>query len=138
MGDFMRRTRMVNGEQPGVYVMERSPMEIAIVGVLLSGVLGFGAWTVINQIALGRELVETRGDVKAIHSEIAIRVEQRDREHAELVQADRDAAERVDGIAESLASVEQRIASFRQSSDSNQAHALSILEKLPLPKEKRR
>lgn len=133
----MRRTRMVNHKEDGVYDLELGTLAIGLIVALFTFFLTGGGWMIVNQIQLGRELVDTRGDVKSIHSEIAIRVEQRDREHAELVKADEDAAQRVDAIAESLASIEYWLASFRETSESNQQHALSILEKLPVQKEKR-
>lgn len=133
----MRRTRMVNHKEDGVYELELGPLAIGLIVALFTFFLTGGGWMIVNQIQLGRELVDARGDVKSIHSEIAIRVERRDREHMELVKADEDAAQRVDAIAESLASIEYRLASFRETSESNQQHALSILEKLPVQKEKR-
>jgi len=134
----MRRTKIVPNGEPGAYEMERSPLEVAIICVLLTAVIGFGGWNALTTVQLGRELSVLGGDVKSLHVEIALRVAQRDREHDQLVMADDAAANRIDAITDSLASIEGRLISFRRTSESNQQHALGILEKLPVQKETRR
>lgn len=138
MGKWTRQTRMVNGGKPGVYTMERSPLEIAVVSVLLAASLGFGGWLTVSQIQLGRELSTMGGDLRSIHAELAMRVVQRDREHSELVQADLDAAKERALIVETLHRIELRSAMYAETSQTNQEHALGILDKMPEPKEKRR
>jgi len=134
----MRRTKIVPNGEPGAYEMERSPLEVGLAISLFTAMLGGFGWMIVNQVQLGREVSGQGGDLRALHTEIALRVAQRDREYAGLIQADKDAADRDDNLAESLASIEQRLVAFRSVSESNQRHALGILEKLPVQKEKRR
>jgi len=137
MADWKRPTRMVNGS-PGVYTMERSPLEIAVVCVLLTASLGFGGWITVSQILLGRELSTVSSDIRAIHSEIAMRVEQGDKVHSALIQADADAANDRDLIVDLLYQMQMRNAGYAEESQTNQERGLSLLRKMPTSKEKRR
>lgn len=137
MDKWTRPTRMVNGS-PGVYTMDRSPLEIAVACVMLTAVIGFGGWTTITQIQLGRELSTMSSDVRSIRSEIAMRVETGEKVHAELKQADIDAANDRDLIVELLHQMQLRSAMYAEESQTNQEQGLRLLKKLPPPKEKRR
>jgi hypothetical protein len=127
---------MVNGdpEQPGVYTMERSPMEVGLYAAAFGVIVAFLAWLAVGQIAQGRELSSLSADVRAIHGEITIRAAQRDAEHVASVKTDEQHSQQIAALAESYASIEQRLASF----DDRQRHALGILERLPGAREKTR
>ena len=134
----MRRTRIVPNGKPGVYEVERSPLEIGLAVALFTSVIGVGAWLSLGQIQLGRELSTMGGDIKSIRVEMVMRVQQRDAEHEQLVRADTVGAGERQTIVEHIAAIEMYLAESRRRSESNQAHQLSILEKLPVQKEKHR
>jgi len=54
---------------PGEFELVWSSAEITFAGVLLSAVLGFGAFITVTQIALGREMSSTTERVKAVEKQ---------------------------------------------------------------------
>lgn len=69
----MKRTRIVPNGKPGVYEMERSPLEVGLYVSAFGVIVAFLAWLAIGQIALGRELASKSGesgDVKKIRSDL--------------------------------------------------------------------
>ena len=57
-------------------------MEVAVVSVLLTGVIGFGAWISAVQIVTARTLADVGGDVRTLRNELSTRVELADKEQA--------------------------------------------------------
>jgi len=56
-------------------------MEVAVASVLLTGVIGFGAWISAVQIVSAKALAEVGGDVRSLRNELATRVAIADKEH---------------------------------------------------------
>jgi len=82
MGGLMPRPRIRKNGVPGESEITWSAMEVAVASVLLTGVIGFGAWISAVQIVTARSLAEVGGDVRALRNELAARVEMADKQHA--------------------------------------------------------
>lgn len=123
----MRPTKIVPNGEPGVFERKLGSMEIVWRTALLGAILGFGSWLALGQIEMGKEIVETRGDVQSIHVEIGLRVEQRDKEHAQLVAADAATAERLDAVAASVQDVKDTLSTI----ESRQIANGNLLREIP-------
>jgi hypothetical protein len=85
---MMPRPRVRKNGVPDEMEIVWSPMEVAVVVLLLGSIVGFGSWLAVGQIALGREMGETRGAVETIQREMDVRVQKANEEHARYMTRD--------------------------------------------------
>lgn len=77
----MPRPRIKENGRPGELEIFWSPLEVAVVVLLLSVGIGFGSWVAITQIALGREIGEVSGELRSLKNELDVRATKAQEEH---------------------------------------------------------
>jgi hypothetical protein len=85
MGNWMRYSRIKSNGTPGEYDMHRSPVEVGVIGLILTSVVGLGAWNLLTTIQVGREVVIQGSELRALQAELALRVDTAKEQHSHFL-----------------------------------------------------